>query len=86
MQMHADIIGRRVCLTAEPEATLLGAAICGGTACEILKNMEAGAEQMARQTVMLSPDMENHQRYRRLYNRYRDAYSALRPLFREIMH
>jgi xylulokinase len=79
--MHADIIGRRVCLTAEPEATLLGAAICGGTACGILKDLEAGAKQMVRPKVMLMPDMQNHQLYSRLCERYRDAYAALRPLF-----
>jgi ribulokinase len=86
MQMHADIIGRRVCLTAESEATLLGAAICGGTACGILRDLKAGAEQMVRKKVMLAPDMKNHHLYRRLFNRYRDAYAALRPLFHKITH
>lgn len=86
MQLHADIIGRRVCLTAEPEATLLGAAICGGTACRILKNLKAGAKQMVRQKVMLVPDMKNHQLYSRQRNRYQDAYAALRPLFHQMTH
>jgi FGGY-family pentulose kinase len=86
MQMHADIIGRRVCLTAEPEATLLGAAICGGTACAIFRDLKAGAKQMVRQKAMLVPDMKNHHLYRRLFDRYRDAYAALRPLFHKMTH
>ncbi|RLC17743.1 MAG: hypothetical protein DRI24_04960 [Deltaproteobacteria bacterium] len=86
MQMHADIIGHKVCLTSEPEATLLGAAICGGVACGILRDLRAGAEQMVQQKVILVPDMKNHHLYRRLFNRYRDAYAALRPLFHKITH
>jgi ribulokinase len=86
MQMHADIIGRRVCLTAEPEATLVGAAICGGTACGILSDLKAGAKQMVRQKLMLVPNMENHHFYSKLFDRYRDAYAALRPLFHKMTH
>lgn len=84
MQMHADIMGRQVCLTDEPEATLLGAAICGGTACGKFENLKAGANQMVHQKVLLEPDMKNHHRYRRLFKRYQDAYTALRPIFHDI--
>ena len=86
MQLHADIIGRRVCLTAEPEATLLGAAICGGTACGILSDLKAGAKQMVRQKVILVPNMKNHYLYSQLFDRYQDAYAALRPLFHKMTH
>jgi ribulokinase len=84
MQMHADITGRPVRLTAEPEAALLGAAICGGSACEAFAGLKAGAEQMVREKMVLAADMESHQRYRRLFDRYKNAYAALRPLFHEI--
>lgn len=84
MQMHADITGRRVRLTAEPEATLLGAAICGGTACGMLNDLKAGAERMVRDKLTLEPDMHIHQQYTQLFRRYQNAYMALRPLFKKI--
>lgn len=84
MQMHADITGRRVRLTAEPEATLLGAAICGGTACGVLCDLETGAKQMVRGKLTLEPDMGIHRQYTQLFGRYQNAYIALRPLFKDI--
>jgi len=84
MQMHADITGKEVTLTAESEATLLGAAICGGVAAGIFADIREGARRMVQDRLTLAPGAHVHERSKALFRRYQEAYRLLRPLFREM--
>ncbi len=84
MQMHADITGKQVTLTTESEATLLGAAICGGVAAGIFADVREGAGRMVKDRLTLKPRGNVHERSRALFHRYQEAYRLLRPLFREM--
>jgi FGGY-family pentulose kinase len=84
MQMHADIANKPVTITAPSEVMLLGAAICGGVVGEIFTDLNDGAGRMVTDTVMLKPRAEIHKRYLEFFQRYDEAYSRLRPLFRQM--
>jgi FGGY-family pentulose kinase len=84
MQMHADITGREVTLTSEPEAMLLGAAISGGVAAGVFADLREGAGQMVQDRLTLRPRGEVHERSKALSRRYQEVYGVLRPIFREI--
>jgi sugar (pentulose or hexulose) kinase len=85
MQMHADIANKPVTITAPSEVMLLGAAICGGVVGEIFTDLNDGAGRMVTDTVMLKPRAEIHKRYLEFFQRYDEAYSRLRPLFRQMV-
>jgi ribulokinase len=84
MQMHADITGKQVILTAEPEATLLGAAICGGVAGGFFEDVTEGANRMVVDRLTLDPRDNVRARYETLFRRYEETYRLLRPVFREM--
>jgi ribulose kinase len=84
MQMHADIANKPVTITAPSEVMLLGAAICGGVVGEIFADLNDGASKMVTDTVILKPRAEIHMHYHEFLQRYDEAYSRLRPLFRQM--
>lgn len=80
LQVHADTLGVPLDLTAEPEACPLGSAILAATGVGRFASIEEGCAAMVRVARTIAPDPAAHAAYGPIYDRYRAAYAALRPL------
>jgi xylulokinase len=68
LQIKADVSGCRIEASAEPEATLLGAALVAGIGSELYANESEAFNGLALKPVeVFLPDRERHAVYRRLY-------------------
>jgi len=65
-RMLCDVLGRPLTVSAVPEASVLGAAVCAGVGCGVFPDLAAGAEALAR-TRRLTPDPGRAAIYRELY-------------------
>jgi xylulokinase len=83
LQIKADISGCRIDATAEPEATLLGAALVAGIGSGLYASeAEAFAGLSSNPVEVFLPDGERHAVYRRLYEQgYLHLQKALRQHF-----
>jgi autoinducer 2 (AI-2) kinase len=66
-QILADVTGRAVETGTAANASLLGAAICAGTAVKVWPGIEEGARKMAKTTRRFEPDKAGGARYQGLY-------------------
>lgn len=77
----SDMMGRP-CMTSQypEEATSIGAAIIGGVGVGLFKDIPTAAKviKVNRET---NPDMENHERYKRLREAFLEIYYGLEPFF-----
>ncbi len=80
-QIKADVLGRPVVTTTDPDASLLGAAMLAGLGTGIFPNTAAASAAMVRTGDTFMPDTAASARYGSLYQVYRDMYQALQPLF-----
>lgn len=81
MQLKADILARTLTVPDVPEATLLGAALLGGTAAGVFSDPVSAALSVQRQERMITPRDEVTTAYQGFYRVYEEIYPALRPLF-----
>ncbi|HEU5057813.1 MAG TPA: FGGY family carbohydrate kinase [Kofleriaceae bacterium] len=81
-QIRADLLGRPVAVSQVPDACPLGAALLAAAAAGAIPDLAAAADraEAARRTV--DPDLGRRAAYDDAYRRYRDLFTALRPLFR----
>ena len=80
LQVHADTLGVPLLLTEEPEACPLGSAILAATGAGRFARIEDGCAAMVRVARTITPDAAAHAAYAQIYDRYRAAYAALKPL------
>lgn len=80
LQLHADICGLPVVLTAEPEATALGSAICAAVGAGAFPDLRAAANVMVHEQARIEPNQEHRARYDTLYERYLSTYDQLKPI------
>ena len=73
-QILADVLGLRVKVPVVKEATAFGAAICAGVGLGIYNNVSDAARELVKWDKTYEPDMENHETYLDLYNKWRKAY------------
>ena len=85
LQIKADVLGSRIEASAEPEATLLGAALVIGIGSGLYASeAEAFAALCPNPAEVFLPDNERHAIYRRLYQQgYLGLQEALRRHFHE---
>lgn len=79
LQTMADVLNRPVEVSAQPQATALGAAMCAAAALAVSLGGYASLREAVRQMKggareILSPDPENAARYERLYQIYHRLY------------
>lgn len=90
LQIMSDVLGRPLEVSAEPQATALGAAICAATALgadnggyeslpEAIHQMKAGCLKT------IQPNLENTKAYERIYNHYHQLYSIFGRQYSGIM-
>ncbi len=76
-QMQADIYGIPVDTLKVGDATVLGAAVLGGTGAGVFSSVEEGADAMVSLENRYYPDEKKHALYTRLYDIYCKAYEGL---------
>jgi FGGY-family pentulose kinase len=80
LQVMADVLGRPIRLTADPESCALGAAIAAGVGAGFFRDFPSAAETLVRADRTVEPDRARKAVYDDLYARYRDLYAALGPI------
>ncbi|MDZ4095030.1 MAG: FGGY-family carbohydrate kinase [Paracoccaceae bacterium] len=80
MQVHADTLGLPLELTEETEACALGSAILAAHGAGHFATIDDACAAMVRTARQVKPDMTVHAAYAPIYDRYRAAYDALKPL------
>jgi len=80
-QILADVLGRRISLAKETEATALGAAILAGVGVGIFRDAKAGGKRMVTLAPALRPDGGRRRIYRSLFEEvYRPLAAAATPV------
>lgn len=80
LQVHADTLGLALELPQVTEAAALGSAICAAVGTGHFGSLEEGARAMVRIDRAIEPNPVAHAAYAPIYDRYRAAYEALKPL------
>jgi xylulokinase len=76
------VFGKALVLPAEPEAAMLGAAICAASGAGLHSGLVTAAHAMVRPAERVEPDAKAHEQYEPYYDEYRRGY----PLLRESLH
>jgi glycerol kinase len=81
MQMQADILGTPVLISANEEATALGAATCAGVGSGLFSNLGEGGEALASFTKVAAPLVLDERSYLPVLLRCLDSrtYPTLAP-------
>lgn len=80
-QIKADITGKEVEVLSEFETTATGAAMIALFGQGIYSSLQEAAEKFVRVRMIIRPDPKNNEKYRELYQLYKETYSTLKPLF-----
>ncbi|MCR5329922.1 MAG: hypothetical protein K6E62_01885 [Lachnospiraceae bacterium] len=84
-QIKADILGIDVKVLQEFETTSTGAAIMALVGAGVYKNIGEAAPYFAHIRMIIKPDMNNHEKYKKIYELYKSTYEALQPQFAKRM-
>ena len=80
-QVKADITGRKVQVLSEFETTATGAAMIALYGQGIYSSLEEAADHFVKVRMVICPDEKNHEKYKELYQLYKETYRTLKPLF-----
>jgi sugar (pentulose or hexulose) kinase len=80
LQIHADVTGLPMTVTAVPDAPILGCAILAAVGAGLHADIATAAEAMVHVARTVTPDAGTHAAYRPFYEAYRDTYGALAGL------
>lgn len=85
-QIKADILGRPVVTMADPDASVLGAAMLAGLGAGVFVTTAEASAAMVRSDIEYLPHRDLSAQYDQQYGLYRDMYTALRPLFPRLVN
>ena len=80
MQMKADVLNIPMTALHTADSGTVGSAMITGAAIGCFGSLQEAAAQMVREKETYYPDPRQHERYMKIYERYRQLYAALRPL------
>ena len=80
LQIKADIFGVPFVRPRVTEASMLGAAILGGTATGVFSSAEEGIRRFVHRDRVFEPDARRHAVYRERLEKYRQLYPVLKDL------
>ncbi len=72
----ADVTGKKVKIPVVKEATALGGAIAAAVGAGVFKDMKEGAKEFVKWEKKIEPDMNNHELYKGVKERWKKAYKA----------
>lgn len=84
LQIHADVCQLPICLTAVPDATVLGTAICAAAAAGCYGSVEEAARNMVHVTRTIEPDSTRREVYDFFFKKYIEMYPPLKTIMHEI--
>ena len=84
MQVYADVIGIPLHVTAEPEASLLGAAVAAAVGAQIYPSLSEASRRMVSIAGAYQPDPSRHAEYAFYMRNYRETYRRLKDLMKEM--
>lgn len=76
-QIHADILNRPVCTVQNPDAALVGAAMCAAVALGVFADFQQASRTFVKVGPRLTPLPENQLVYSRTYERFVDLFTLL---------
>jgi xylulokinase len=80
-QIKADVTGLPTSVPRLPEVALMGDAICAALGAGLYPDLATAGEAMVQVGEVLLPNRAHRAVYDELFGIYRDAYTALKPLF-----
>lgn len=80
MQMKADMLNLPIIALKTVDAGTVGSAMLTGIAVGLFRDLQDAAEHMVEETVTYYPRQSMHEKYMKIYERYRAVYNAVRPL------
>ena len=80
MQMKADMLNLPMTGLKTVDAGTVGSAMLTGVAIGLFADLADAAAHMVEETVTYVPRKEMHEKYQKIFERYRQVYQAVRPL------
>lgn len=80
MQMKADMLNVPVISLGNAEAGAAGCAMMAGVAAGVYFDLKEAADAMLQVKAVYTPRKEQHEAYRKQYEKYKGLYKAVRPL------
>ena len=80
MQIKADVLNKPISALETPDAGTAGSAMLAGIAAGRFGNLRDAAACLVHEAETYYPREEMHERYMRIYERYKKMYYAVRPL------
>ena len=80
MQMKADVLNLPITALKISDAGTVGSAMLTGIATCQFRDLQDAAEHMVREAETYYPREEMHEKYMRIFERYKKVYQAVRPL------
>ena len=80
MQMKADILNLPITALKTADAGTVGSAMLTGIAVGLFRDLDDAADRMVQEMETYAPRVEMHEKYMKIYERYRAVYTAVRPL------
>ena len=80
MQMKADVLNLPITALKTVDAGTVGSAMLTGIAVGLFGNLNDAAAHMVQEMETYYPRQEMHDQYRKIYERYKAVYQAVRPL------
>ena len=84
MQIYADVLGKSLYVTVEPEASLMGAAVAAAVGAQIYPSLSESARAMVSTAGVYQPDLSRHAEYAFYMHSYRETYRRLHDLMEEM--
>ena len=81
-QITADMLGIELRITESADSSL-GSAMLAGIACGVFKTAEEAVKVCIKEVDTVVPNMENNEKYKKLYAEYKSIHDALAPIYRE---
>ncbi len=85
MQMKADILDLPMTALKTVDAGTVGSAMLTGIAVGLFRDLEDAASHMVQEVETYYPRKEMHEKYMKIYERYKGVYNAVRPFMDEEM-
>jgi len=83
-RLQADIYGQEVATVSTTEGPALGAALMAGVGAGMFGSLVDAVDQIVKVTETTEPDARNVQFYSKSYELFKQTYSSLEPVYREI--
>jgi xylulokinase len=80
MQMKADVLNLPITALKTVDAGTVGSAMLTGVAVGLFSDLNEAAAHMVREMETYCPREEMHEKYMKIYERYKAVYQAVRPL------